>query len=43
MKKEYQEPIIEVIELDKEDIIVTSQFDPDGLFNNDNKFNWDWS
>lgn len=43
MKKQYQEPKLEVIELTNEDIIVTSQYDPQGLFDDNNKFNWDWS
>lgn len=43
MKKQYQEPKLEVIELSNEDIIVTSQYDPQGLFNDNNTVPWNWS
>ena len=31
MKKEYESPIIEIINFDKEDVITTSSFDPEGI------------
>ena len=41
MKKEYQEPIIEVIELDDNDIIVTSSLGKS--MPGDNETPWIWS
>lgn len=35
MKKEYNQPIIEVVELDSEDVITTSTFDDEGILGGD--------
>lgn len=33
MKKEYTNPTIEVIEVNNEDVIVTSSYDPENILN----------